>query len=326
MRQCARIALLSTLVASGSVLADPYDIRLLKLDNPNPGGPNYDPRANARFRAFAREFGAAITSVTLTPPETLGHAAFSVNAELSVVNFSQATEDGDLSEGVILPTQRLGTESAGVDGALLIPSIHVRKGLPWSFELGGRVGWIEKSRMAIASGEFKWALNEGFTFLPDVGVRGHVTRLFNTRDFELTAGGVDLSVGKQFAIGGMVTLTPYAGWNLVWVGASSNSVDFNPGLSSAEAACGAGWDPSRVCDANAQFATTGVYDEVSLGSNSHNRFYAGVRFIGGALQLGAEYSLSQLPRIAVPTADGASTEEQQLPNVTALNVTLGLDF
>lgn len=306
MRFGATWVVVCTLLLSGGAGADPYDIQLYKLGNPAPGV-GFDPAASANFRAFAREFGAALTSVNLTPPETLGHAAFSLNAELSVVQFANT---------VVIPTERLNPDRSGIEGALLIPSVHVRKGLPWSFEVGARVGWIEKSRMASATGEVKWALNEGFTFLPDLGARGYITKLLNTKDFDLTAGGLDFGLGKQFAIGGMVTLTPYAGWNLVWVAASANSIDFNPGRTYEES----------VATPNAQFADTGVFDEVTWSNNSHNRFYAGLRFIGGALQLGIEYSLSQLPRISVPTGNGNETEERELPNVTAINFTLGLDF
>lgn len=302
-------SLLLAVVASSSALADPYDFRVSKF-----GNPATDPQANAKFRAFAREFAAALTSVNLSPPETLGHAAFAFNAELSVVQFNEDLVD--------LPTERFEPEGDGnpgrsaYNGALLIPSLHVRKGLPWSFELGMRGMWIEKSRMAAATGEVKWALNEGFTFLPDLGARGYVTRLFNTKDFDLTAAGLDLGIGKQFAIGGMVTLTPYAGWNLVWVAASSNSIDFNPGRNYQDS----------IASPNAQFNDTSVFDDVTMGANSHNRFYGGLRFIGGALQLGAEYSLSQMPRILVPTGNGTETTEQQLPNVTAFNFTVGLDY
>lgn len=309
MRRCASFVLVAVM-ASASALADPYDIRVQKLGNPSPGGANFSPAANARFRAFAREYAAALTSVNLMPPETLGHAGFALNAELSAVTFNQSEFD--------VPTQRLdsGAGTDGIEGALLIPSVHVRKGLPWSFELGGRAAWIEKSGMAAATGEVKWALNEGFTFLPDLGARGFVTRLFNTKDFDLTAAGLDLGLGKQFAVGGMITLTPYAGWNLVWVAASSKSIDFNQSRDYAE----------TLSTPNAQFTDTGVYDEVTMGANSHNRFYGGVRFIGGALQLGAEYSYSQLPRIRVPTGNGDETTEQNLPAVTAFNFTVGLDF
>ena len=105
-----------------------------------------------------------MTSANLMPPETLGHAGFSLNAELSVVALpSPGNQDGQ----VTLPTEGAATNP------LLIPSVHVRKGLPFSFELGARVGWIDRSSMFAATGELKWAVNEGFTWLPDIAVRAH---------------------------------------------------------------------------------------------------------------------------------------------------------
>ncbi len=300
MRACAGQVLVAAVLFAGTAFADPYDLRLYKLTDPDT-----DPNAHVYFRAFSRQLAAAMTSANLMPPETLGHAAFSINAELSVVMLDQTH--------IPMPTERYNAERRGIDGALLLPSIHVRKGLPWSFEVGTRVAWLEKSRMVVGTGEVKWALNEGFAYLPDLGVRGHVTRLFNTRDFDLTAGGVDIGIGKQFAVGGMVTLTPYAGWNLVWVASAAGQVDFNPGR------------PAGAIDASpsAPFEDTSRFKEVTLGANSHNRFYGGVRFIGGALQLGAEYSVSQFPRIPFEEPQGAQLE---LPPVRAVNVTLGLDF
>lgn len=307
MRPSATSVLVGLVLLSQLASADPYDLRVYKLGNPNSSGTGYDPAANANFREFAREFGAALTSANLTPPETLGHAGFAINAELSIVNFA---------DSVVIPTEQFTADREGISGALLIPSVHVRKGLPWSFELGTRVGWIEKSKMAAATGELKWALNEGFTYLPDLAARAHITKLLNTKDFDLTTGGLDIGLGKQFPIGGMVTLTPYVGWNLVWVAASANTIDFDPGRDYNQS----------ISTPNEQFSNTAVFNEVTWSSNSHNRFYGGLRFIGGTLQLGAEYSVSQLPRIAVPTGNGDETVQRELPNLTALNFTVGLDY
>src|SRR5689334_13187901 len=90
-------------LASTSALADPNDFRIFDLGQPAPascvvveGGcniPNSDaskpptfvphgtPQANANFRIFIRELAAALTSVNLMPPSSLGHAGFAVNAE-----------------------------------------------------------------------------------------------------------------------------------------------------------------------------------------------------------------------------------------------------
>jgi hypothetical protein len=289
-----------------TALADPNDFHLYKLGQPgcdptNPGDRvRCDKSANAKFRVFAREFGAALSSVNLMPPESLGHAGFYFGAELSVVDLKSGTD-------FVMPTANDWS-----NGALLIPSVHVRKGLPFSFELGARTAWIEKSRMGAGTIEVKWSVNEGFAYLPDIGVRGYGVRLFNTRDFGLTTAGLDVGVGKQFAIGGMITLTPYVGWNLVWVSASSNNVDFKPERSKEDAEkTGA-----------AQLTNTTVFDEVKLGANSHNRFYGGLRFIGGVVQIGAEVSYSSLGRFQ----DKDSGTEKAMPDVATFNTTLGLDF
>jgi len=299
MQMNGRTAALAVVLMGGAALADPYDFRVYQLGNPAPGGFAYTAEANANFRIFARELAAALTSVNLSPPETLGHAGFAFNAELSVVQLD-------------LKKFSFPTEQAPATDTILIPSVHIRKGLPFSFELGARTAWIEKSRMGAGTIEIKWALNEGFTYLPDLGVRGYGTRLFNTRDFDITAAGLDLGLGKQFAIGGMVTLYPYAGWNLVWVSATSNNIDFNPGRSQEES----------IRTATSQLSNTTVFEDVGLGANSHNRFYGGLRFIGGVVQLGAEVSYSSMGKFH----DVTTNSDKAMPDVLAINSTLGLDF
>jgi hypothetical protein len=277
--------------------ADSYDFQVWKLGNPTAGQTNYNPTANANFRAFARQFAAALTSVNLMPPETLGHSGFAFSAETAIVNFGTGT----------LPTTDV------YSGPLLLPSVHVRKGLPWSFELGARGMWIQSSRMGAATLELKWALNEGFTYLPDIGVRGSITKLVNSRDFDLTAGGFDLGIGKQFAIGGMVTLTPYVGWNLIFVGASTSNIDFNPGRTQIQAD-------------SAVFQDIGIFESLQAVSNTHNRFYGGFRFIAGVVMIGAEVSYSVIGRFKAANTQTGVSEDRDVPSVLSYNFTLGLDF
>jgi len=296
MRTLCRWTAVASLLAAAGARADPNDFELTRLGNPTPGGPGYRPDANGNFQAFGRSFGAAMSSANLMPPETLGHAGFSLTAELSTVRFSS---------GLLLPTERAQPTT------LLMPGLHVRKGLPFSLELGTRVAWVEKSHMAAATGELKWAISEGFTYLPDLGLRAHVTRLLGARGMSLTTAGLDVGVGKQFPLGGMVTLTPYGGLDLVGVRARSAIVDFDPERSLESTLT----SPSAVFDGTAAFAP------LSFWSNVHPRFYAGVRFIGGVLQLGAEVSTSQMGSATV-----GDDEERSIPGLLAFNTTLGLDF
>jgi hypothetical protein len=282
-------------LAAPAALADVNDFRIYQLGNPQAGGTGANPLADANFRSFVRQFGAAITSVNLAPPETLGHSGFAVNAELAVVSF----------QGGSLPT------TGAYQGPLLMPSVHFRKGLPGSVEFGARAAWINQSRMGVGTLELKWAINEGFTYLPDIGVRGNISKLLNGRDFDLTTGGVDVGIGKQFAIGGMITLTPYVGWNLLFVGASSGNVDFNPNRSLADADSPGG-----------QFKDIFVFAPVEAAANSHNRFYGGFRFIAGLFQLGAEVSYSLIGSFK----DAKTGTKVDVPAVLVGSVTIGLDF
>lgn len=320
-----RLWLLVGVLSSATALADAYDFRIYQLGNPVETCSNQPerscvgslPGANANFRAFTRRLAAAMTSVNLMPPETLGHSAFAVGVELSVVDFGTAISATDL------PT------TSPVQGAVLMPSVHIRKGLPWSFEVGVRAAWLEKSRMGSGTLELKWALNEGFTYLPDIGVRGYVTKLLNTRDFDVTAGGLDIGVGKQFAIAGMVTVTPYVGWNLSFVGASSGSVDFAPSR-------GLRRDPTAVDpDAPAPAVPNGadevkdptnnnnysVFESVQAAQNTNNRFYGGFRFIAGVVQLGFEVSYTVLGSF-----EDSRVGRVDMPAVLTYNSLIGFDF
>ena len=302
-----RLLLLLGALTSSSAVADAYDFRIYQLGNPRENSTGSTPQANAAFRAFSKRLAAAMSSVNLAPPETLGHSAFAISAELSVVDIGGQTAPNQI------PTKM------GINGPILLPSIHIRKGLPWSFELGVRAAWFEKSRMGLGTVELKWALNEGFTYLPDICVKASITKILNSRDFDVTAGGLDLGIGKQFAISGMVTLTPYIGWNLTFVGASSNNVDFNPNRSLAESD-----------QPNAQFTDYYVYDSVLAANNTNNRFYGGVRFIAGVVMLGFEFSYTTLGSFTdsqIGTVDATCTGRAVcMPPVLAYNGTIGFDF
>jgi len=301
-------------LASTSAFADAYDFRIYQLGNPEQPSSNKPtptgstPTANAAFRAFSRRLAAAMTSINLAPPETLGHSAFAISAELSVVDL-----------GGQAATNQIPTGTAINNAPLLLPSIHLRKGLPWSFELGVRAAWFEKSRMGLGTLELKWALNEGFTYLPDICVKGSITKILNSRDFDVTAGGLDLGIGKQFAISGMVTLTPYIGWNLIFVGASSGNVDFDPNRTL-----------KKADEPNERFRDYYAFAPVLAANNTNNRFYGGLRFIAGVVMLGFEFSYTTLGSFTdseIGTVDAKCLDRSVcMPPVLAYNGTIGFDF
>jgi hypothetical protein len=232
---------------------------------------------NARFRLMAMQLAAALSSYNLEPPETLGHSGFNIAFEYAVANIN--------NRETIWPT-----EGAAMPAQLLIPTIHLRKGLPFSFEVGAKVSYLQSSQMAAGTVELKWALNEGFFYFPDFGVRGHATHLVGAKDFNLTTAGLDLGIGHQFAVGGMLTLTPYGGFDLQWVNASSSVIDFNPGRDISDAL----HNPTDE---------TGVLATVAMHQNYNYRGYVGLRLISYVFEFGLEASMVDSVRVAM--ADGS---------------------
>lgn len=176
---------------------------------------------NELFEQFATGFGLVLGPKFLAPAETLGQAGFDVGFEAS---FSAIDPSADhWKTAAPDPTETPGD-------LLSTMQIHVRKGLPFSFELGGTLTKLFDSDMFALGGELKWALNEGFYYLPDIAVRGSINRLLGSRDLDLTTGGVDVSISHPFGIGGMLQFTPYAGWSLLYINAGSHVLDATPGL------------------------------------------------------------------------------------------------
>jgi hypothetical protein len=292
MESTIRLAVLVCCTTASFGHASVYELNLHRLGNPRAGGTSYSAQADGNFRVFARQLGAALTSSNLTAPVTLGVLGFAVSPEISFIDLP----------GDPLPL------SAEWKGMLRLPSLHVRKGLPWSFEIGARGAWIEQTRMGAATIELLWAVNEGFSHLPNVAIRASLTRLINGGDLDLTAGGADLSIGKQFVVADTMTVTPYAGGHLVFVAASSGIVDFKPNRSNKEA------DQSQ-----ASFEDYGGFLPLSADANSHFRFFGGARAQSNGVYLGLELSYSVLGRFK----DQTTQANRDVPSVFAVSSALG---
>jgi hypothetical protein len=289
------------------VRADAQDFSLYQL-----GNPKSDPYANARFAALMNELGVAIVNWNLEPAETTGFSGFSFGFEYPISFVNDTGKIGGSASTAMPYWAYSGNQTFG---NLQMPGFHIRKGLPFSFEAGVRVNYLNQSNMVATMVEVKWALNEGFLYFPDLGVRGFGTQLIGARDFQLTVAGFDISVGHQFPVAGMFTITPYAGWNLIWVAASSGVIDFNPGQS----------EQAEFGDNASGTSSTNVFNQVSLGDNHHNRFYGGVRFISYIVEVSLEANYTD---VETDAAVGTSTSLTKVSDSAVITYAakVGLDF
>jgi hypothetical protein len=188
---------------------EPLDLDLTRLGPPSV--------SRARFATLTSELALSLSSALLQPASTTGHSGFDIDMEAAYVPVHPGFADGST-----WPTR------SGAPHELLVPSVHVRKALPWSFELGGRVIYLSESSYLATQLEAKWALVEGYDAWPEVALRAAWTQVFGQRDLSLGSGDFDLIVSKRWGVGAVMSLTPYVAARYGLVFASTGSMDFGP--------------------------------------------------------------------------------------------------
>jgi hypothetical protein len=221
------------------------------------------------FRALSKDLGLVFAPRFLAPAETLGQAGFDVGAEFS---FTSVNTGADHWRAL---------ESQDPGAGFATGQLHVRKGLPFSFEIGGTLMHLFESEMYAVGTELKFALNEGFFYLPDLAVRGTFNTVVGSSDLNLLTTGFDVSISKSFGVVGVVNITPYAGYNHLVIFSSSRLLDVSPE------------DPTPPTineDGDLEFQPEFVFD---TQQQQVNRFFGGTRFLFGVLALTLEADISE---------------------------------
>jgi len=293
--------------------ANTNDLQVWRLGSPND---DFD-GANGRFRLLSDDLGLAITPTPMHPGETLGRSGASMEIGLRVAQIhDSASIEGNgsclaspdacrvwVNEG----TAQGRSSQTPIDAYFLIPTLQVRKGLPFSFEFETKFQYLTKSELFAATGGLRWSLNEGFAFLPDLSVGGQGTRLMGDRNLGITTAALDVTLSKSFGIGGLAAITPYAGWQRVWISSVSEVIDFDPANEAID-------NPT---------ADDTIFQDVLIGDNYFDRFFLGFRFISYIVQVSGE--ITYLPALKLPSADGNPGFAQQGSSLS-FAMKLGLDF
>jgi hypothetical protein len=318
-----RLALLAAAVlavaAAPAARAESLDVDLTRLGAPDPqvwasvyasavppAGTSYATLASQsrqRFALLSTEVAMALSSAVLQPASTTGYTGFAVDLEIA----SMAVHPDPVGiatagfSSSVWPTTTQPT-------SLFMPSVHLRKALPFSFEVGGRLIYLSSSNAYAAQGEAKWAVNEGFEYVPDIAFRAAYTQLFGVRAWNLSTTDLDFMISRRWAIQGVTSLTPYLAARYTLVSASSDKLDFAParptGIPASSASDAAGTQSAfphfstsvyrttlgvRFTAYSASLALEGTYFG---GATTSDDDYEGVKLkstFGGAAKLGWEW-------------------------------------
>jgi len=297
---------LGLVVLPGVARAGKYDLDLTPLGEQTASGITQD---DAAFRSLSSELGVLMAPQPMDPADSLGLSGFGLSADFTINTIAGDEPYWDLT-------------SDGADGAAPTLQVMGRKGLWPGFEVGGGATHLFDSRMWAMSGYGKFALHEGFHHLPipSIAVRASFSRLLGAKDFNMTTAAPAVTVSHVFGLGKSFSLTPYAGYEALFVLSRSTVLDATPDcdeFSDAynESACpavGAGAPPP----------TEFVFG--NAGAIMRHRPFFGARMIFSVIRVGVEAMFvpggkSEGDIDGNTVADGSSLQQQY-------TFSLGLDF
>jgi len=152
----------------------------------------------SEFRGISEDLGAAFSYKGVTPATPLGALGFDVGVEVT---------DTKLENSSFF--RRAGADD---NSHLLIPKVHVHKGLFGGLDIGAFVGGASEISATLYGAELRYALLDDGLATPAMGVRLSGTKASGLGDLDVATGALDLTVSKKFT-----AITPYAGAGIVHV-------------------------------------------------------------------------------------------------------------
>lgn len=207
------------------------DIRLRGLGRPGVGSGAsqtiLDDPAVQRYRAMTGELSLALTPKATQPAETLGMSGFEFAITNTLTNIDQdqpywtGQPGSPIFEGV--------AEGRNMPGVLWTPTFSVRKGLPFSIDVGVHGTFLTSSRMVMVGSDIKVALHESYVpELPAVALRASVNQLLGSTDLSIFTTQTDLLFSQAYGVGGVVQITPYLGVGQLFAHVNSQIIDETP--------------------------------------------------------------------------------------------------
>ncbi len=176
---------------------------------------------NGSYKSLMGELGLALGNKMVGPSQSLGALGFEAAFELSVAQ----TNAGNAGSG---------WEGTGVDGALQVGQLRVRKGLPYAMQAGCVLTHVLNSNLWAIGAELNFSLIDGFVSVPDLSLRVNAQTMVGTPDVSMLLTGADLVLSKSFGIGGIVSLQPWAAYSFTYQNVTTRQIEVYTNKSTLE--------------------------------------------------------------------------------------------
>ncbi len=297
---------------------------------------------NDAFINLINTYGMAIAPTAMYPAHTTGFGGFEIALEGT---YTSIHSDADyLKKGTRGPTDSAGVaadENSDVPSMLQMYSLRIRKGFGFGVETGLQFGFMPSTSLVSGGIDLRLAILEGFRdgplgYLPDFAVTGSARTITGTSQVQLTVAGVSGTFSKPITIAQSGVLTPWFGYQHLFLFGDSGVIDFTP-ADNALQACGyqgpntpgtpgseAPYDGRPLCSAGGSeqdFNNGRVFDPVRL---QRQRLIFGANYRYEMLTVGGQLMISPFD-VGKLNKDEAGALEGE-PKNTAFSLQIGVIF
>jgi hypothetical protein len=205
---------------------------------PPGAGATYNPCQpdDAAFKRLISQYAFAFAPSAMHSARTTGFGGFHISLQAAYTGIDSGKDywrkgtqgETDPSSG------SSATENTSPSGILQLYSVQLRKSFGFGLEVAGNFGVMPKTSLWATGADIRLSLFEGFRknipgMIPDIAVGGGVRTITGTPELQLTVSSLDVQISKPIPIENAVVVTPWLGYQYLWIFGDSNVVDFTPG-------------------------------------------------------------------------------------------------
>jgi hypothetical protein len=274
----------------------------------------------AKFTKLVNQLGFALAPTAMHSARTTGVGGFELAIEANYATISGNREYWKSgTEGAVNPnTGAFSTRNSSPPSLLQNYALKFRKGFGFGLELTGVVGFVPQSSIISGGADVRMSLFEGFRsgipgYIPDVAVGGGVRTISGTSALQLTVMGFDGQISKPIAIADSSQLTPWVGYQYLFIYGDSGIIDLTPATDAVQACNYSGsavpgnpdpnkttstgehaYDGSPVCRGGqgADFNNNAVFDAVRL---RRHRMLFGLNYRYEMVMIGGQFIMDLVP-------------------------------
>jgi len=295
------------------------------------------------FKRLVNQYGMAIAPSAMYPARTTGYGGFEIALEGAYSSFNAGADYLRLgTRGSVDPsTGDAARENTAVPSIMQLYSLRIRKGFGFGLETGLSFGFLTSTSIISGGLDLRLSLLEGFRkgplgALPDVAVGGGVRTITGTAAMQLTTVSANAVISKPITIAQSGVLTPWAGYQLLWLFGDSGIIDLTPatdaltecgfaGPNQPGFSTGTAQDGTPICSLgqSEDFNNNVVFDPARL---ERQRLFIGVNYRYEYLTFGGQVMLELIDPDQVQDSAADATILEDEPKSVAFALQVGAFF